>query len=66
MSARPAGARVEPVPSEDFAAARNEALARFAAGADWILMLDPDERLDASHLHVLHETPRHRAARRER
>ncbi len=60
--ARAAGARVESAPFEDFAAARNEALARFAAGADWILMLDPDERLDAhtiAHLGALVAHPAH-------
>jgi hypothetical protein len=40
------GVRVETARFVDFALARNEALARFAAGAEWILMLDPDERLD--------------------
>jgi glycosyltransferase involved in cell wall biosynthesis len=44
--AQAAGARIERAPFTDFASARNEALSRFAAGADWIVMLDPDERLD--------------------
>lgn len=44
--AKALGARVETAPFEDFAAARNEALRRFKEGADWIIMFDPDERLD--------------------
>ena len=44
--ARKLGARVEQAPFEDFAQARNEALDRFGGGAEWIVMLDPDERLD--------------------
>lgn len=44
--ARERGARVESAPFVDFAAARNEAIGRFGGGADWIAMLDPDERLD--------------------
>lgn len=45
--ARERGARVESASFVDFAAARNEALDRFGGGADWIVMLDLDERLDA-------------------
>ncbi|MEO8487231.1 MAG: glycosyltransferase [Betaproteobacteria bacterium] len=45
--ARAHGARVESAPFVDFATARNEAVDRFGAGADWIVMLDIDERLDA-------------------
>jgi GT2 family glycosyltransferase len=41
------GARVESRPFEDFASARNEALETFGEGADWLVMFDPDERLDA-------------------
>lgn len=40
------GAKVEQASFRDFASARNEALDKFAAGADWIIMFDPDERLD--------------------
>jgi hypothetical protein len=42
--ARERGARVESAPFVDFASARNEAIDRFGAGADWIVMLDLDER----------------------
>jgi len=45
--ARERGARVETAAFRDFASARNEAIERFGAGADWIVMLDLDERLDA-------------------
>lgn len=45
--ARAAGANVIEIPwAEDFAAARNAALAPVTA--DWILMLDADERLDSA------------------
>ena len=44
--ARSLGCRVETGPFEDFASARNEAVRRFGKGADWIIMIDPDERLD--------------------
>jgi glycosyltransferase involved in cell wall biosynthesis len=44
--ARERGARVVPAQFVDFAVARNEAIDRFGAGADWIVMLDIDERLD--------------------
>lgn len=40
------GVRVERARFVDFASARNEALARFAKRAEWILMLDLDERID--------------------
>jgi len=43
---RALGAKVETAPFMDFASARNEALNRFRDGADWIVMFDPDERLD--------------------
>lgn len=45
--ARRAGANVLTAPFADFSGARNTALERFSDGADWIVMLDPDERLDA-------------------
>jgi len=45
--ARERGARVETAAFRDFASVRNEAIDRFGAGVDWIVMLDPDERLDA-------------------
>jgi GT2 family glycosyltransferase len=44
--ARTVGARVEQSDFADFASARNEALRRFGEGAEWIVMLDADERLD--------------------
>lgn len=44
--AKALGIRVESAPLVDFATARNEALKRFGEGADWIIMFDPDERLD--------------------
>jgi O-antigen biosynthesis protein len=53
------GVRVEQAPFTDFAAARNEALARFAPGADWILMLDLDERLDPATICRLGELVAH-------
>src|SRR6202044_351996 len=44
--ARQAGARILPIPWEnDFAKARNLSLAEVKA--DWVLVLDADERLDA-------------------
>ncbi|MEO6747952.1 MAG: glycosyltransferase, partial [Casimicrobiaceae bacterium] len=45
--ARTMGVRVESARFDNFAAARNEAIDRFGGGADWIVMLDLDERLDA-------------------
>lgn len=54
--ARSMGVRVEEAPFEDFASARNEALKRFSPGADWVIMLDPDERLDAHTITHLRET----------
>jgi glycosyltransferase involved in cell wall biosynthesis len=60
--ARANGVHVESTGFVDFASARNEALARFAAGADWIVMFDPDERLDAhtiEHLGGLVRDARH-------
>lgn len=59
--ARSLGCRVESGPIEGFAAARNEAVRRFGTGADWIIMIDPDERLDShtiTHLReLLYRTP---------
>lgn len=55
-AARAAGATVEAASFVDFSRARNEALDRFAEGADWIVMLDPDERLDAHTIKYLKET----------
>lgn len=49
------GARVETGPFVDFAAARNEAITRFREGADWIIMFDPDERLDRQTIDNLKE-----------
>lgn len=53
--ARNLGCRVESGPFEDFAAARNEAVRRFGQGADWIVMIDPDERLDEHTIKHLRE-----------
>jgi GT2 family glycosyltransferase len=44
--AKSLGVRVETGALKDFASARNEAIDRFGEGADWIVMFDPDERLD--------------------
>jgi GT2 family glycosyltransferase len=61
FQARRLGCRVEVGPFEDFASARNDAIRRFGAGADWIIMIDPDERLDIhtlTHLKdLLYRTP---------
>jgi len=51
-----AGAVVESGMIEDFAQARNEALRRFAGDAEWIIMLDQDERLDSHTMEHLGET----------
>lgn len=40
------GCKVSTGPFDDFASARNEAIRRFGQGADWIIMMDPDERMD--------------------
>lgn len=53
--AKDLGCRVEKGPFEDFASARNDAVSRFGAGADWIIMIDPDERLDEHTLKHLKE-----------
>ena len=55
-AAQAAGAAVESAPFTDFAAARNMAMERFGGGADWIIMLDPDERLDVNTIGHLRET----------
>jgi glycosyltransferase involved in cell wall biosynthesis len=44
--ARKMGCRVESGSFNDFADARNEAVRRFGDGSDWIIMIDPDERMD--------------------
>lgn len=54
--ARSVGANVQAGIFENFAQARNEALTRFSGDADWIIMLDPDERLSQSALDHLKET----------
>lgn len=54
--AKSMGVRVERGEFRDFAQARNEAIRRFGEGADWILMLDPDERLDLHTLEYLKES----------
>jgi glycosyltransferase involved in cell wall biosynthesis len=57
--ARLASAEVQKAPGlvqeVGFADARNEALKRFASDSDWIIMLDPDERLDPNTLLFLPE-----------
>lgn len=60
--ARGMGVSVVTTVFRDFAQARNEALERFAHDADWVVMLDPDERLDAhtiQHLEALAATGSH-------
>lgn len=42
------GVRVERGAFANFAQARNLAITQFGQGADWIIMLDPDERLDSN------------------
>lgn len=60
--AREMGARVLEIPwRDDFAEARNAALA--ACQADWILMLDADERLDPAAAFILHALMRRPGAR---
>ncbi len=49
------GAKVEKAEFKDFASARNEALDRFGKDADWIIMFDPDERLDKNTIDNLKE-----------
>lgn len=53
--ARKLGCRVEIGPFADFASARNDAIERFGKGADWIIMIDPDERLDEHTIQHLKE-----------
>jgi glycosyltransferase involved in cell wall biosynthesis len=57
--ARRAGVEVQTAPGlvgeAGFAYARNDALERFAGDSDWIIMLDPDERLDPQTLQHLPE-----------
>ncbi len=59
--AKKLGCRVDKAKFHDFASARNEAVKRFGEGADWIVMIDPDERLDGhtlAHLkELLYRTP---------
>jgi len=54
--AKAVGARVESGVFENFAQARNEALKKFAGDCDWVIMLDPDERLDSHTVEHLKET----------
>jgi glycosyltransferase involved in cell wall biosynthesis len=49
------GVRVEKAGFKDFASARNEALDRFGVDADWIIMFDPDERMDRHTIENLKE-----------
>jgi len=51
-----AGVRVKIGNFTDFAAARNKALNQFSKGFDWIIMLDPDERLDKHTIDSIRET----------
>lgn len=44
--AKSIGVKVETGQLGDFATARNKALELFGKDADWVIMLDPDERLD--------------------
>jgi len=54
--AQSCGARVESgVEFVDFAQARNHAIETFRNGADWIIMLDPDERLDKQTIKHMNE-----------
>jgi glycosyltransferase involved in cell wall biosynthesis len=48
--------KVESTEFTDFSTARNEALERFAGDAEWVIMLDPDERLDEHTITHLKET----------
>lgn len=54
-AARSCGAVVETAEFQDFAHARNLALDRFGGDAGWIVMMDPDERLDAGTIASLRE-----------
>lgn len=54
--ARSIGVKVETAEFTDFAATRNEALNRFAGDAEWVIMLDPDERVDLHLVKNLKET----------
>jgi glycosyltransferase involved in cell wall biosynthesis len=54
--ARAMGVHVEQGDFHDFASARNEAIERFAGDAEWIIMLDIDERLDLHTIRHLKET----------
>jgi glycosyltransferase involved in cell wall biosynthesis len=53
--AKAMGVRVERGEFRDFASARNEALDRFGKDCDWVIMLDPDERLDGHTIEHLRE-----------
>ncbi|MHC4433114.1 MAG: glycosyltransferase, partial [Planctomycetota bacterium] len=50
------GVQVQTAEFTNFAATRNEALERFAGDAEWVIMLDPDERLDEHTIRHLKET----------
>jgi glycosyltransferase involved in cell wall biosynthesis/predicted O-methyltransferase YrrM len=53
--AKSCGAKVESSPFENFSQARNEALKRFSRDADYVIMLDPDERLDEHTIRYMKE-----------
>jgi GT2 family glycosyltransferase len=53
--AKSCGAKVESAPFENFSQARNEAMKRFAGDADYVIMLDPDERLDEHTIRYMKE-----------
>jgi glycosyltransferase involved in cell wall biosynthesis len=50
------GVKVASADFTNFAATRNEALELFAGDAEWVIMLDPDERLDLHLIENLKET----------
>jgi len=54
-TAKKMGCKVDSAPFVDFASARNEAVKRFGDGADWIIMIDPDERMDHNTLRYLRD-----------
>jgi glycosyltransferase involved in cell wall biosynthesis len=54
--ARSIGVNVETAEFTNFAATRNAALDRFAGDAEWVIMLDPDERVDLHLIRHLSET----------
>lgn len=53
------GVKIEQTEMTDFAQARNMALHMFAQGATWVIMLDPDERLDQATIARLEQLLHH-------